>query len=83
MRFCVFILEGVQSFVILVTTMTINKTSGRPHRFEPLDTQWDVEHPKCAELLRNAGWFVFFEKITWVNVEVSTEFARKFTGMSI
>ena len=48
----------------------MQKMSGKPHRFEPLDMQWDEEHLKCAQLLKNAGWFVFFEKITGYNVEV-------------
>ena len=34
-------------------------------------------------MLRNAGWFVFFEKIIGFNMKVSTEFARTFTGMRV
>ena len=59
-------------YVFFISTEIVKKTSGRPHRFESTDTQWDVEHPRCAELLRNAGWFMFFEKITRFNVEVTT-----------
>ena len=34
-------------------------------------------------MLRDAGWFVFFEKITGFNMKVSTEFARRFIGTRV
>ena len=58
-------------------------TSGRPHRFESTDIKWEIEHPQCAKMLRDAGWFVFFGKITGFNMKVSTEFARIFTGTRV
>ena len=56
----------------------MKKLSGKPHRFEPTDMKWDKEHPKCVQLLKDAGWFNFFEKITGYNVEASKEFAKGF-----
>ena len=53
------------------TIATMNKISGKPYRYEPIDTKWAKEHPQCAQLLMNAGWFTFFEKIIGYNVEVS------------
>ena len=35
------------------------------------------------QLLKDTGWFTFFEKITGYNVEVSREFAKKFIGTGI
>ena len=58
--------------MFFITTKIMKKTRSIPHRFESTDTQWTVEHPRCTELLRNAGWFMFFEKITRFNVEVTT-----------
>ena len=45
--------------------------------------QWAEEHLKCAQLLKDAGWFIFFEKITRYNVEVSRKFAKRFTGTRV
>ena len=70
-------------FVISVTTKIMKKISEIPHRLESIDTQWDLEHPKCAHLLRNACWFMVFRNITGFNAEVSTNFARKFMGTRV
>ena len=34
-------------------------------------------------MFKDAGWFIFFEKIKEYNVEVSQEFARKFIGTQV
>ena len=65
-----YVLAGVQNLLFQFIIATMKKTSCKPHRFEPLDMQWDEEHLKCAQLLKNVGWFIFFEKITGYNVEV-------------
>ena len=65
------------------TIVTMKMMNGKPHTFEPIDTQWAKEHPQCAQLLMNIGWFTFFERITRYNVEVSQEFAKKFTSTVI
>ena len=67
----------------LHTVVTMKKMSSKSHRFEPVDTQWAKEHPQCARMLMNVGWFTFFKKITGYNVEVSQEFAKKFTSTVI
>ena len=45
--------------------------SGKLHRFEPINTQCDEEHPQCINMLMDAGWFSFFENIRGYNVEVT------------
>ena len=34
-------------------------------------------------MLKDAGWFTFFENITGYNVEVSREFVKRFTGTKV
>ena len=42
--------------------------------------KWEEELPECSNFLMDLGWYSFFERIRGYNVEVSLEFARKFTG---
>ena len=52
--------------------------SGKLHRFEPINTQCDEEHPQCINMPMDAVWFSFFDKIRGYNVEVTQQFSYKF-----
>ena len=54
--------------------------SSKLHRFEPINTQCDEENPQCINMLMDAGWFSFFDKIRGYNVEVTQQFSCKFIG---
>ena len=54
------------------------KKSGKTNRYEPTDTSWENDFPECATLFRRVGWFIFFERITGFNPEVSYRFAQGF-----
>ena len=61
----------------------MKKMRDKLHVFEPVDIQWAEEHPKCAHMLKYAGWFTFFENIIGYNIEFSREIAKSFTGTRV
>ena len=83
------LLKIVETYICLtikiefVCVNNMKKMSGKSHKFEPVNTRWAEEHRQCAQMLKDAGWFVFFDKLKGYNVEVSKEFAKKFTGTQV
>ena len=43
--------------------MVKRRPGGLICRLEPGNTQWILQFPRLAQLMRNAGWFSFYEKL--------------------
>ena len=41
------------------------------YRPEPDNTQWILQFPRSAQLMRNAGWLVFCEKLQGYHTQVT------------
>ena len=46
-------------------------------RLEPDNTQWILQFPRSAQLMRDAGWFYFFEKLQGYHTQVTMAFIKK------
>ena len=47
-------------------------------RLEPDNTQWIMQFPRSAQLMRNAGWFSFCEKLQGYNTQVTRAFIKNY-----
>ena len=47
-------------------------------RLEPDNTQWIMQYPRSAELMRNAGWFSFCEKLQGYHTQVTRVFIKNY-----
>ena len=45
-------------------------------RLEPDNTQWIMQFPRSAQLMRNVGWFSFCEKFQGYNTQVTRDFIK-------
>ena len=47
-------------------------------RLEPDNTQWILQFPRSAQLMRNAGWFSFCEKLQGYHKQVTMSFIKNY-----
>ena len=47
-------------------------------RLEPDKTQWILQFPRSSQLMRNAGWFVFCEKLQGYHTQVTMAFIKNY-----
>ena len=50
-------------------------------RLEPDNTQWIMQFPRSAQLMRNAGWFSFCEKLQGYNTQATRAFIKNYKGV--
>ena len=59
--------------------MTKNKNpSGFLCRLEPDNLQWVHEFPRFAKMMRDVGWFPFYERLKGHNVQVTRAFVKNY-----
>ena len=58
--------------------VVMKRLSGKICRLEPVNVKWDEEFSRCAEIMRNAGWFSFCEKLKGHNLEVTNAFINNY-----
>ena len=56
--------------------MVKRRPGGLICRLEPDNTQWIMQFPRSAQLMRNAGWFPFCEKLQGYNIQVTQAFIK-------
>ena len=47
-------------------------------RMEQDNTQWIMQFPRSAQLMRNVGWFSFYEKLQGYNTQVTWAFIKNY-----
>ena len=60
----------------LIVGVNMKKISGKLCKFEPTNTKWVEEFPKCFKLLINARWHSFFEKSRAIMLKWPSLFPR-------
>ena len=61
----------------------MKKGNGKICGIETTNVKWDEDFPKCANMIKNAGWFSFFERISGHNLEVTNAFVKNYTDSSV
>ena len=46
-------------------------------RLKPDNTQWILQFPRSSQLMRNAGWFTFCEKLQGYHTQVTMAFIKE------
>ena len=46
-------------------------SGGLLYRLEPDNTQWIMQFPRSAQLMRNVGWYPFCERLQGYNIQVT------------
>ena len=47
-------------------------------RLEPDNTQWILQFPSSAQLMKSAGWFAFCEKLQCYHTQVTMAFLKNY-----
>ena len=58
--------------------MVKRRLGGLICRLEPNNTQWILQFPRLAQLMRNAGWFSFCEKLQGYHTHVTRAFIKNY-----
>ena len=61
-----------------VDSMMKRKPGGLICRLEPDNTQWIMQFPRLAQLMRNASWFPFCERLQGYNMQVTRAFIKNY-----
>ena len=59
-------------------SMVKRRPGGLICRLEPDNTQWIMQFPRLAQLMRNFGWFPFCEKLQGYNMQVTRAFIKNY-----
>ena len=59
-------------------SMVKKKLGGLICRLEPDNIQWIMQFPRSAQLMRDAGWFPFCERLQGYNVQVTRAFIKNY-----
>ena len=59
-------------------SMMKRRPRGLIWRLELDNTQWIMQFPRSAQLMRNAGWFPFCERLQGYNVQVTQAFIKNY-----
>ena len=54
------------------------KPRGLICRLEPNNTEWIMKFPRSAQLMKNAGWFSFCEKLQGYHSQVTMDFIKNY-----
>ena len=57
------------------------RPGGLIYRLEPDNTQWILQFPRSAQLMRNVGWFSFCEKLQGYNTQATRAFIKNYKGV--
>ena len=58
--------------------MMKRKLEGLICRLEPNNTEWILKFPRSSQLMKNAGWFGFCEKLQGYHSQVTMDFIKKY-----
>ena len=58
----------------------MKKSSGKICRIEPTNVKLAEEFPQCAKMMKDTGWFSFFEILSGHNVEVTNTFVKNYSN---
>ena len=58
--------------------MVRRKPGGLICRLEPNNTKWIMKFPRSAQLMKNAGWFSFCEKLQSYHSQVTMAFIKNY-----
>ena len=59
-------------------SMMKKRPGGLICRLEPDNTQWIVQFPRSVQLIRNAGWYPFCERLQGYNIQVTRAFKKNY-----
>ena len=54
------------------------KLGGLICRLEPNNTEWILKFPSLAQLMKNVGWFAFYEKLQGYHSQVTMAFIKNY-----
>ena len=58
--------------------MVRRKLGGLICRLEPNNIEWIMKFPRSAQLMKNAGWFAFCEKLQGYHSQVTMDFIKNY-----
>ena len=60
--------------------MVKRRPEGLIRRLEPDNTQWILQFPRSAQLMKNFGWFAFCENLQGYHSQVTMDFIKNYKG---